>query len=856
MLTEPTIDPTPISLFTPPVPAASEIVVPGRPLNLSAAAGKPQRRRSYTIPLLLLLTLVAGCLRFLSLDRPTIWGDEAATYGRSVGTYQDLLEQLYSGSFPPLHYEALWWLGQGMPYWGHVVQRDGQSADAKAQTSSQLSTFIPTKFLVPGGIPLTPFFMRLIPAVCGTLFIPAIFFLTRQLFGPRVSLLTAFLACFSAYLLVYSRDGKMYMPFWLMCVLNVGCLLWWLRVRRPLPWLLWVASGIAMIGWHASGFTMLAIDALIFFTTPKLHWRKIPSLVGYLLWPVAAVFALSWELTRRRFFRDAAWNPWDRLITWPRRTWQHFAWPAVVFYALGMTVILSSMFGPTGFYSGFDGVYNRAAKVTQPSFDTGMFGIDWVGRYNAGRQLPDYLLYTSSAYLTGWEWPRHFPRIGMDDQANVAPRTLRLLQASTIALLCLLAAGLVPWRRAFSPARARLDRIRQERSIAPPYRRRRVFWVAVWLTAVPWVTYTQSTLRPATILDGVAGIVLNEAPAVRWPRARVISLPEAVPAKELGAWDSFKQAFSARWAITKQSWAEIKIEWPTAWSSYKAGYHAGNYSAVGITIVIVIAATLLTLTIWKWRSIGRGSFELSAVVVVLVVIGTPLVLLPRWVDDDLWMPRYIGVIVPAFLIVVAALIARQPTRWLPAVTMGLFVIVNLTQFGARVFGHSEPPTDLMAADLIAAQPKSVIPRMADVPTFRAYTDLPTPIAEPGGSTLFNPAGRYYLHLLSGFKDRGREVKDGEFESELSVWRFSAPAAIERDLKRSPQISSFVVWTTLPPGEIDQTDPIDDTLTGQFRRVSDQIWPVADHWRWVQHAQFRRRAYERAANPTTQPAHPG
>ena len=512
MLTE-TLRSEPLPIVVPSPGLASETALESASAQRLDAGYSVKRftvrhQRSLAIPLLILLTLIGGGLRFLSLDKPTIWGDEAATYGRAAGTYEDLLDQLWDSSFPPLHYEALWWIGQGLPYWGHTVPRADQPADAKKPAS----TFESTRFLVPGGIRLTPFFMRLIPAIAGSLFIPALYFLTRQLFGPQVSLLAACLACFSAYLLVYSRDGKMYMPFWTLCVINVGCLLWWMRVRRPLPWLAWLVSGTAMIGWHASGFMALGIESFFFFTSSKLHWRKLTTVAGYIAWSIAIGPLYVMERLRRRLqWRDRL--RWPALLGWPRRSWATFAMPAILPFAAGLTIILSTMFGPFGFYSSFDSVYQRVSGDNRPAVDVSSLGIDWVGRYNAGRELSGYLLYTGSAYLTGWEWPRHAPGMGLDDQRFVYPRTLRLLQIATTTLMLLLTVGVVPWRKAFSLSRARLDRMRQDRLVDTAFRRRRVLWLGLWLSAIPWVIYTQSIQRPDNILDGFAAVVLKVPPS-------------------------------------------------------------------------------------------------------------------------------------------------------------------------------------------------------------------------------------------------------------------------------------------------------------------------------------------------------
>ncbi|MCP6264469.1 glycosyltransferase family 39 protein, partial [Klebsiella pneumoniae] len=86
--------------------------------------------------------------------------------------------------------------------------------------------------LVPDGITPTPLVMRIVPAICGTLMVPAMYFLASRLVSRRTALLAAMFACFSAYLLNYSRDSKMYMQLWFFATLHVGCLLWWLDAYR------------------------------------------------------------------------------------------------------------------------------------------------------------------------------------------------------------------------------------------------------------------------------------------------------------------------------------------------------------------------------------------------------------------------------------------------------------------------------------------------------------------------------------------------------------------------------------------------------------------------------------------------
>jgi 4-amino-4-deoxy-L-arabinose transferase-like glycosyltransferase len=182
------------------------------------------------------LTVLGLLLRLFRLDQPSLAYDEAATYSRVTGTFRELLDVLRYDGFAPLHYEVYWLL-------------------ARVTT-------------------LTPAMMRIVPALAGTAMIPAVYFLARQLAGRRVALLAAAITCTSAWMLVYSRDAKMYMPLWLCATVFVACLLWWLRTGRRVAWLAWAAAGAAMNGLHALGLVVVGVSVAIVLAHPLFTWRR------------------------------------------------------------------------------------------------------------------------------------------------------------------------------------------------------------------------------------------------------------------------------------------------------------------------------------------------------------------------------------------------------------------------------------------------------------------------------------------------------------------------------------------------------------------------------------------------------
>jgi len=185
---------------------------------------------------LLLITLFGGIIRFTMLSQPSVWGDEANTYSRTSGSYATTVDFMEHDGFAPLHYELYWAIN-------HFTK-------------------------------LTPWVLRLPPAICGTLQIPAIYFLARQLVRKRTALLAALFTACSAYLIVYSRDAKMYMELWFFLTLHLGGFFWWLRTGRRVAWLVWVTAGLAMGGIHAPGLLLLGLEPIFLLTQPRPHWKR------------------------------------------------------------------------------------------------------------------------------------------------------------------------------------------------------------------------------------------------------------------------------------------------------------------------------------------------------------------------------------------------------------------------------------------------------------------------------------------------------------------------------------------------------------------------------------------------------
>ena len=838
----------------------------------------------YALLVLLAITLLGGALRFYHLGSPAVWGDEAATYDRVVGTYPDLLDQLITDGFGPLHYSFYWWFAQ------------------------------PHTWPVPWQVQLTPFYLRLLPAVAGTLMVPAMYFLTRQLFGPKVALVAALFTCCSAFMLVFSRDAKMYQHFWLCCTVHVASLLWWLRSRRRDAYLLWLATGIAMVGLHALGLFIVGLSFIFYFLAPRQHWLKLVELpVLIVLTPVWCGWRLMQSLGAKRQRRQVLAGPpadrtdgnatrmdgltdrhlqtgtaqrfsqrfkppveadesaskpdqsasalvhhhpvnpsapaaaahharfSSRLMLWTASRLRHFYWPPLPFYAVGVLVILSTLFfTPWGYYSGFNAFVDQTVN-DRGDLNPDKVGLGWIDRYNATRTGGDLTLMTYTAYLFSWEWPRSSDNPDLNDAAAVPQRTLTLLHAATYGLSAMLAIGLVPWRKLFPRPHLTDPRQPDLEDVYAPYRRMRVLWLTIWLTLPTYAIYLCSFKSVWTPWNGITWVLtgktdLRDAPRLDESAIRSLGAGDGLSAQVVSVWH-----FLTLWVLAV--WHEA-----TLWYQTIRTYPWADYNPVVVIGLGAIALLLLGGVIWRRRVLFWTSVQLLLAVAGAFVILCFVQQVVRPLSN-LWMPRYLGFIWPAFAIVIATLVMRLPTRPVRAIVLGALLGVNLIQFFARVDGHSEPPTQQMAGDVLAgmsaAQPEGQPPTTLTLFSGNEVRRFSMP--EPGGGIATSGPMRYYVHLKTrsavkpgairtGWSPAGRNAFPIEFADRLTD--------VTDRLRRQPAVNRIVLWSAYPPGMIDQQDRLGDALKPDWHTTHDDVIPVRDHWRWMDLYTLRRREYEK------------
>ena len=279
-----------------------------------------------------------------------------------------------------------------------------------------------------GELPLGPIMMRAFPAAAGALMVATIYFLARQVAGTKVSLVAALLAACSAYLLVYSRDAKMYMPCWFFVTLHVGCLLWWQRTGLRIAWLAWIAAGVAAVGWHVSAAAVILPQIVILLTPPRFHWKQL------------------------------------------------------VLGVIGLAIVSA---GPIGYY--VPGAFNKWNEKTgglvpekkdaedRTNFETwDASGINWVEDYQEGRTGPDLVLHTATAFLYSWEWPKDEQLTEIEQSTGrpvIPPWIVSAGIAAFVLILSLMALGALPWGRRLRP-KADAD--------AQPWWRQ-ALWLGAWL---------------------------------------------------------------------------------------------------------------------------------------------------------------------------------------------------------------------------------------------------------------------------------------------------------------------------------------------------------------------------------------
>lgn len=762
----------------------------------------PFIRRHGVMLTLLGLTALGGVLRFYRIGIDPLLGDEARTFMRINGSYRELLPTLQTDGFPPLFYELYWWIGQGMP--------------------------VGSFRLIPGGVYFTPFMMRLVPAICGTLMVPVMYFLARQLLGKRASLLSAAFASCSAYLVFFSRNAKMYMPVWLFIAMNMACFLWWLRAHSRVSWLAWVASGVLMAGTHVTGLIVLALQPL---------------------------FLLSVRLDNGGTLANP--RPARRIVA----TLPH--WKTAIFFVLGLALI---GVGPAGYYLHFNKWTQKSGGLAPGAFSEVSTdakwernSLGWIAQVQKDRAGPDLFFHSTTEMLTGYEWPS--PRVWKEARAGtsvlIPPRVMQLAVLAVSVLLGIIVIGAFPWRR-WRPAEP------AGRPDNPWWRG--VLWLGIWIIVPTYgVFYCRSMkgfVSPAFWLGSawdlleagwlivLAGMAATCAGLVRWPRvgrwmaiamvvAGTATVAVAVYRGPMDWFEHWRAILSHPGLLVPLLALSAAVCW--FYSGEIARQRMARLGALAGIVGAILILCWAAWMFWTW-SYGRAPKDRNL----------------DW--QSIWQTRYVAIVWPALAVAVAALLLRLPSRSLRWFAILALVLPNLANVVARVHpgAEIEVPYDRMIADAWAARDRAGATRV-----FLNVAQFMTDDATISDRT---PGAVYYACLVTRAKPTPEEFRGGSF---FRQFRRSADFAEDRragsggyrvrdvaaELRARPNLTEIIVWDGPtrerwdPAGGAGAAGAGDRTLVrlgSQWKLVDEQAFRHRgmSFWSWMENDWYSRRRYVR------------
>jgi uncharacterized membrane protein len=196
--------------------------------------GEPDTTRSVALWVLLGITLGALALR-LAVPRG-IWLDEAISIHQAHLSFHDLFENLqYGDRHPPLHHVVLW-------------------LTVKAFGDGEMAVRIPS-------------------IVAGTLAIPALYLLGRELYDRRTGLVAAAFGAASPLLIWYSQEARMYA-----FVELFGLLALWTQlrvIRNPSMgnWAAYILATAALLWSHYFGLLLIGVQQAIWIGI-LIHRRR------------------------------------------------------------------------------------------------------------------------------------------------------------------------------------------------------------------------------------------------------------------------------------------------------------------------------------------------------------------------------------------------------------------------------------------------------------------------------------------------------------------------------------------------------------------------------------------------------
>ena len=211
--------------------------------------GEPDTTRNVALVVLAGVILAGLALR-LAVPRG-IWLDEAISIHQANLSFHDMFENLqYADRHPPLHHVVLWLTVR--------VIGDGELA------------------------------VRVPSLIAGTLVIPALYLLGRELYDRRTGLIAAAFGAASPLLIWYAQESRMYAFVTLFGLLALWTQLRAIRNGSALNWAAYILATSALLWSHYFGLLLIGVQQLIFVGV-LIHRRR----AGEPLRPMALGFAYS-----------------------------------------------------------------------------------------------------------------------------------------------------------------------------------------------------------------------------------------------------------------------------------------------------------------------------------------------------------------------------------------------------------------------------------------------------------------------------------------------------------------------------------------------------------------------------------
>ena len=210
--------------------------------------------------------------------------------------------------------------------------------------------------------------------------------------------------------------------------------------------------------------------------------------------------------------------------------------------------------------------------------------------------------------------------------------------------------------------------------------------------------------------------------------------------------------------------------------------------------------------------------------------------------QSIWMPRYLGIIWPAVAVVLGLAVMRLPGKLWRWAVVGLVIVLNLAQYGARIVMDTEPRIDLIAEDMVKARQDNSV---------AVFVHDRAGIGAPGAGSIYSRVGFYYLWLAGSPMSQAGEYP-GRIPLVTASRRYT-PKDIAREISRRLAVKRVVLWERL--SEAQDINALSKDL-GEAWQLSGQ-WQqdTRRHWNWQKLDGLRRLEFVRLplmTSPTSQP----